>query len=63
MFLVSGAVLVLAGAVVAAAAGFHMAWSLLLVMLAPVVTVVGYEVRGHEHVARLLREDAGTLDR
>jgi hypothetical protein len=26
-------------------------------MLAPVVTIVGYEVRGHEHVARLLDQD------
>jgi low temperature requirement protein LtrA len=52
--LVVGTVVVLAAAVATAAAGFHMSWSLLLVMLAPVVTIVGYEVRGHEHVARLL---------
>lgn len=58
MFLVTGTVVVLAGAVATAAAGFHMAWSLLLVMLAPVVTIVGYEVRGHEHVARLLGAEA-----
>ena len=58
MFLVIGAVVVLVAAVATAAAGFHMAWSLLLVMLAPVVTVVGYEVRGHEHVARLLAAEA-----
>jgi hypothetical protein len=52
-------VVVLAGAVATAAAGFPMAWSLLLVMLAPVVTIVGYEVRGHEHVAHLLAEEDG----
>lgn len=62
-FLVTGTVVVLVAAVATAEAGFHMAWSLLLVMLAPVVTIVGYEVRGHQHVARLLGEDAGTLDR
>jgi low temperature requirement protein LtrA len=59
MFLVTGTVVALAGAVVIAAAGFPMAWSLLLVMLAPVVTIVGYEVRGHEHVAHLLAEEDG----
>jgi len=57
MFLVIGTVVVLAGSVATAAAGFHMSWSLLLVMLAPVVTIVGYEVRGHEHVARLLAKE------
>ena len=59
MFLVGGTVAVLAAAVATAAAGFHMSWSLLLVMLAPVVTIVGYEVRGHEHVARLLADERG----
>ncbi|PUB27816.1 low temperature requirement protein LtrA [Promicromonospora sp. AC04] len=57
MLLVAGTVLVLAAAVAAAVAGFHMSWSLLLVMLAPAVTIVGYEVRGHEHVARLLADE------
>jgi hypothetical protein len=55
-------VVVLAAAVVAAAAGVHMAWALLLVMLAPVVSVVGYEVRGHRHVARLLEDEPGAGD-
>jgi low temperature requirement protein LtrA len=62
LFLVSGTVVVLAGAVATAAAGFHMSWSLLLVMLAPVVTIVGYEVRGHRHVARLLEDEPGPGD-
>lgn len=57
LVLVVGTVVVLAAAVGVAVAGAPMAWSLLVVMLAPVVTVVGYEVRGHEHVARLLDED------
>ncbi|MFD6142405.1 low temperature requirement protein A [Promicromonospora sp. NPDC060271] len=57
LLLVVGTVVVLAASVATAAAGFHMAWSLLLVMLAPVVTIVGYEARGHRHVARLLAEE------
>ncbi|TWH27445.1 hypothetical protein [Isoptericola variabilis] len=55
-WLVTGAVAVLAVAVVAAAAGAPMAWALLVVMLAPAVTVVGYETVGHRHVARMLAQ-------
>jgi low temperature requirement protein LtrA len=40
---------VLTGAVLLAAAGVSMAACLLIVMLAPVVTVVGFETLGHEH--------------
>ncbi|GAB2471064.1 hypothetical protein GCM10027063_09400 [Promicromonospora xylanilytica] len=57
LFVILGTVAVLAGAVVAAAAGLPMSWALLLVMLAPVVSVVGYELRGHRHVAHLLADD------
>lgn len=57
LFLLTGSAVVLAAAVGTAAAGFHMSWSLLLVMLAPVVTIVGYETRGHRHVARLLADE------
>lgn len=59
LLIVIGTVAVLAAAVAAAAAGAHMSWALLLVMLAPVVSVVGYEVRGHRHVARLLEDEPG----
>lgn len=52
--LVAGAGVVLIAAVAAAAAGVGMAWCLLLVMLAPVVSVVGYEAVGHRHVAQLV---------
>lgn len=52
--LVAGAGVLLIAAVAAAAAGVAMAWCLLLVMLAPVVSVVGYETAGHRHVARLV---------
>jgi low temperature requirement protein LtrA len=57
LLVVVGTVVVLVAAVAAAAAGVHMAWALLLVMLAPVVSVVGYEVRGHRHVAGLLAQE------
>ncbi|MFD7310562.1 low temperature requirement protein A [Promicromonospora sp. NPDC059942] len=56
LYLVIGTVAVLAVAVAVAAAGLGMAWALLLVMLAPAVSVVGYEVRGHQHVARVLSD-------
>ena len=34
---------------------FHIA--LLIATVAPVVTVVGYEIRGHRHQARMLAEE------
>ena len=40
---------VLVAAVLFANAGMSMANSLLIVMMAPVVTVVGYELLGHRH--------------
>jgi low temperature requirement protein LtrA len=43
---------VLAAAVVSAAAGVPMTACLLIVTLAPVVTVVGFEVLGHRHTAQ-----------
>ena len=58
LYLVLGTVAMLAVAVAAAAAGVPMSWALLLVMLAPAISVVGYEARGHRHVARLLGDDA-----
>jgi len=46
-------------AVVAALAGADMAICLVILMLAPVVTIVGYEVLGHRHQAEVLaNEDA-----
>lgn len=50
-------------AVVLAAQGVSMAWCLIVVMLAPVVTVVGYEWIGHAHEARALEIDLGRADR
>jgi hypothetical protein len=52
MLAVTAAILVLA--VVLAAAGVGVTLCLLLVMLAPAVTVVGYETIGHRHMADAL---------
>jgi hypothetical protein len=48
----TAAVLVLA--VVLATAGLAMAWCLVVLMVAPWVTVVGYETIGHRHLAAAL---------
>jgi low temperature requirement protein LtrA len=45
---------VIAGAIVAALSGVSMAWCLVILMLAPAVTVVGYEMRGYRHQAAAL---------
>mgnify|MGYP007129743018 FL=1 len=44
-------------AVVCAEMGVSMSWCLVLVMLAPTVTVVGYETIGHRHLATALLAD------
>ena len=44
----------LAAPLVLAAAGASMAWCLVVLALSPWVTVVGYELRGHAHNARVL---------
>ena len=36
-------------------AGLALHWCLLILATTPWVTVVGYEVRGHEHNARMLQ--------
>ena len=45
---------VLVLAVVLAGAGLSMAWCLIVLALAPVVTVVGYETVGHRHQESVL---------
>jgi len=53
-------VAVVVAAVVAALAGVRMSMCLCILTLAPVVTVVGYEMRGHRHQAEsLARAEAG----
>jgi low temperature requirement protein LtrA len=44
----------LAGPLLLASAGASMPWCLVVLSLAPWVTVVGYELRGHAHNARML---------
>lgn len=56
LLLISLTLAVLAAAVLLAAAGMGMAVCLLVVMLAPFVTVVGYETIGHRHQRRMLRD-------
>jgi low temperature requirement protein LtrA len=52
--LLDGTAAVLGAAVEVAAAGVPMAWCLLVVTLAPAVTVVGYEALGYRHLAAIL---------
>ncbi|KAA0022370.1 low temperature requirement protein A [Antrihabitans cavernicola] len=57
--LLVGTAAVLGIAVVLAASGVSMAVCLIVVMLAPLVTVVGYETIGHRHMAASLLEQNG----
>ena len=52
--LLVGTAVVLVASVSLAAAGTSVAWSLLVLALAPWVTVVGYELRGHRHNEEVL---------
>ena len=54
LMLLGATAAVIAAAVVAAVSGISMAMCLVIVMLAPAVTVVGYEVRGYRHQAAVL---------
>ena len=53
--LLLGTFAVLALAVLLASAGVPMATCLVVVMLAPLVTVIGYETVGHRHLASALQ--------
>ncbi len=54
--LLAGTAAVLVLAVVLAGAGLDMAWCLVVLAVAPAVTVVGYETVGHRHQEAMLRE-------
>jgi hypothetical protein len=54
VWLLSGTAAVVAFAVIAAIAGVDMAVCLVILMCAPAVTVVGYEIAGYRHQARAL---------
>ena len=56
VWLLGGTLAVAALAILAAFAGLDMAVCLVIVMLAPAVTVVGYEVSGHRHATAALAE-------
>jgi hypothetical protein len=61
VWLLSGTAAVVVLAIIAALAGLNMAVCLVILMLAPAVTVVGYEMRGHRHQAEALaKEGAAT---
>ncbi len=54
LLLIAGTVVVLVGAILLSAAGLGLTWCLLLLSLAPLVTVVGYETVGHRHNEQVL---------
>src|SRR5262249_34188376 len=54
VWLLSGTAAVVALAVIAALSGVDMAVCLVILMLAPAVTVVGYEMAGYRHQAEAL---------
>ncbi|MFE6038575.1 low temperature requirement protein A [Streptomyces sp. NPDC056452] len=56
LLLISVTLAVLLAAVLLSAAGVAIAVCLLVIMLAPFVTVVGYETVGHRHQRRMLQE-------
>ncbi|SDK75003.1 low temperature requirement protein A [Nonomuraea jiangxiensis] len=57
LLLLAGTAGVVVVAVVCAELGLSMSWCLVVLMLAPAVTVVGYETVGHRHVAEALSRD------
>ena len=60
VWLLTGTAGVVALAVIAASAGIDMAICLVILMLAPAVTVVGYEMLGHRHQAEALANENAT---
>ena len=56
-WLLLGTIIVVALALGAALAGVDMAVCLMILMCAPVVTVVGYEAAGYRHQAQALTAD------
>lgn len=55
LLLIAGTAGLLGLAVVCAELGVGMSWCLVVLMLAPAVTVVGYETVGHRHLTEVLR--------
>ena len=63
LWLLAGTAVIIGVAIVMAAADAPLAACLLVLMLAPVVTVVGYEVVGHRHRAAMLARSASEPER
>jgi len=59
IWLLLGTAVVVALAIAAAVFGVNMAVCLVILMLAPAVTVVGYEILGHQHQAEALEKNIG----
>jgi low temperature requirement protein LtrA len=58
VWLIALTLVVMAASIAATAAGLSLSLALILLMFAPVVTVVGYEALGHRHQAEALQRDA-----
>jgi low temperature requirement protein LtrA len=56
LWLLLGTAVLVAGPVAMATAGVSLAWCLVVLALSPWVTVVGFELRGHEHLEAVLAE-------
>jgi low temperature requirement protein LtrA len=54
LLLLAGTAAVIAFAVISASLGLPVPWTLVILLLAPAVTVVGYETAGHRHLAQTL---------
>jgi hypothetical protein len=52
-----GTAALVAAAIIAAASGIGMAECLIILMFAPALTVLGYEIKGHRDQARSLARD------
>jgi UPF0716 family protein affecting phage T7 exclusion len=57
IWLLLATIAVVALAVIAALSGVEMAVCLVILTLAPAVTVIGYEIHGHRHQAEALAKD------
>jgi low temperature requirement protein LtrA len=62
LLLITATAVVVATSIAAASFGVSMPVCLLILMLAPVVTVVGYETRGHKHQAASLNRHSSSSD-
>lgn len=57
LLLIAGTLAVIAASIAAAAAGINLTYALIILMFAPIVTVIGYELLGHRHQAEALQRD------